>query len=344
VWVSEIMLQQTRVDVVVPYFARFLRRFPSVRALARAPIDAVLEAWSGLGYYRRARMLHEGARFVAGRHRGRFPRTIEEARAIPGVGSYTAGAILSIAYGVRAPIVDGNVARVLARIFGVEGNSERGETRARLWSLAETMVAERVPSTINQAMMELGAMVCVPRAPRCEECPAAKLCVARARGLVDRLPGVSARRASIEVSCVVLLVRDGDRILLRRRGEKELLAGLWDLPGAFTGDDDAAPGSLEASLAALGFEARAGSRLGTLRHQVTHRRITLEVHEASARRASGAHVNGTERDTEPAPAELAWVRLEQAMTMALAAPARKILERWGASLDTRERTPVTLHP
>ncbi len=339
-WVSEIMLQQTRVDVVVPYFNRFLRRFPSVRALARSPLEPVLEAWSGLGYYRRARMLHEGARFVCERHRGRFPRTIEDALAIPGVGRYTAGAILSIACGVRAPIVDGNVVRVLSRVFGIDGDPDRGAARAMFWSIAERMVDEGDPGTINQAMMELGALVCLPRAPRCGECPAAKLCVARAQNRVDRLPRRGAKRPSIDVSRAVLLVRCGSSVLLRRRGAEELLAGLWDLPGAFAGEDDVRVGSLDSVVSALPFDAEIGARLGRVRHQVTHRRITLEVHEARVPRASFA--NASEGGARSG--ELLWVRPEKAMSMALSAPARKILEKWGASLDTRERAPVTSSP
>ncbi|HET9885873.1 MAG TPA: A/G-specific adenine glycosylase, partial [bacterium] len=175
------MLQQTRVDVVVPYYARFLRRFPSMSALAKAPIEEVLEAWSGLGYYRRARMLHEGARHVVRQYGGRFPRDLKTAQTIPGVGRYTAGAILSIAYGERAPILDGNVLRVLARVFGVEGDVHSGAPRAQLWEFAEQAVEEGDPSKINQAQMELGALVCTPKNPKCDECPVCGICVARAR-------------------------------------------------------------------------------------------------------------------------------------------------------------------
>lgn len=326
VWVSEIMLQQTRVDVVIPYFRRFLRRFPSMAALAKAPIDEVLEAWSGLGYYRRARMLHEGARHVVEEYGGRFPRDLKTAQTIPGVGRYTAGAILSIAYGERAPILDGNVMRVLARVFGVEGDVHSGAARAELWRLAERAVEEGDPSTINQAQMELGALVCTPKNPRCEECLLRGICVARVRGWVDRIPQVRARRTAVQVSCAVLLVRNGvsstgeasdssDRVLLRQREQDELLPGLWDLPGTFSGNNGDQSHGLEIAKT-IPLKITMGVRLGAIRHAVTYRRITLEVYEASS-----SH--------DRTPAGWRWCTLEEATTMALSSPARKILMKWG---------------
>lgn len=318
VWVSEIMLQQTRVDVVVGYYERFLARFPTVEALASAPLEEVLEAWSGLGYYRRARHLYEGARVVIAREGARFPTTVEEALELPGIGRYTAGAILSIASGVRAPILDGNVIRILARLFGVEGDPNRGSTKAKLWSLAERMVEAGEPGTVNQAMMELGALVCLPRGARCDDCPLAGACVARRTSRVDSLPTPTEKRASVDVACAVLLVRDEDRVLLRRRGPDELLPGMWDLPGAFGGVDGDRDRPLDETVAALPFCVEVGERLGVLRHGVTYRRITLEVVEA---RMTGRIAT--------LPEDFHWCTPIEAASKALSAPARKILAKWG---------------
>ncbi len=338
VWVSEILLQQTRVETVGPYYETFLRRFPTIARLAAAPLDDVLEAWSGLGYYRRARQLHAGAKHVIARHAGRFPKDPESALRVPGVGRYTAGAILSIAHGVRAPILDGNVIRVLARAFGIEGDPARSATRGPLWKLAERFVEKGEPGTVNQALMELGALVCTPRVARCGTCPWGAACVARRDAAVERLPAPSAKRPAVDVTCAVVLVRDGGRVLLRRRGEDELLPGMWDLPGAFGGDAGDRGRSLEEVAAALPVEVEVGARLGTLRHAITHRRITLEVIEARRRegRARGANPNDGEgagvaaRGTPLGRGEHRWCTVAEAAALALSAPARKILARWGA--------------
>jgi A/G-specific adenine glycosylase len=324
VWVSEIMLQQTRVEVVIPYYRRFLRRFPSMTGLAKAPIEEVLEAWSGLGYYRRARMLHEGARHVVEQFGGRFPRDLKTAQAIPGIGRYTAGAILSIAYGERAPILDGNVLRVLARVFGIKDDVHSGAGRARIWELATRAVEAGDPSTINQAQMELGALICTPKNPRCGECPLSGICIARARGWVERIPRVRPRRAAVDVSCAVLLVRNGDRVLLRQRCDGELLPGLWDLQGTFLGNDGDRSHGLEIAKS-IPHDIQIGARLGKVRHAVTYRRITLEIHEASSAQ-------------ERTPIGWRWCTLDEAASMALSSPARKILAKWGEAARTSQET------
>jgi A/G-specific adenine glycosylase len=339
VWVSEVMLQQTRVNVVVPHYSKFLRRFPSMRALAISSVEDVLEEWSGLGYYRRARLLHEGARKVMERYRGRFPREIREAMRIPGVGRYTAGAILSIAYGVRVPVLDGNVARVLSRVFGITGDVSSGEERAKLWSLAGRAVEEGDPGEINQAQMELGALVCLPRNPRCDECPLETICIARRRSWVHRIPQMPAKREGRQVRCAVLLIRSGDRILLRRRGEHELLYGMWDLPGAFSGlNGDRSHGWRKAARS-VPIPIEIGVRLGIIRHVVTYRKITLEVYEAATvdpgkrvgRGRSRAAKTGKERRGVQTDDEWRWCAVHEAMAMALSAPARKILSHWGGT-------------
>lgn len=195
VWVSEIMLQQTRVETVIPYYERFLERFPTPRALADAPLDAVLASWSGLGYYRRARMLHEGARAVVREHQGALPADAAALRALPGIGAYTAGAIASIAFGLREPLVDGNVERVLARVLALGGDPRAAATKKRLWTAARALADDPRPGDVNQALMELGATVCTPVSPRCLLCPLRAQCAARAAGDPERYPEKPARAA-----------------------------------------------------------------------------------------------------------------------------------------------------
>ncbi|MBX7251062.1 MAG: A/G-specific adenine glycosylase, partial [Candidatus Promineofilum sp.] len=182
IWIAEVMLQQTQIAAVVPYYERWLARFPTVAALAAAPLDDVLKQWEGLGYYSRARHLHAAAQRIVADHGGRLPDTLEELLRLPGVGRYTAGAVASIAYGVRAPVLDGNVIRVLSRLFDVAEDVTRPETRARLWALAEALVPAERPGDYNQALMELGQVICVPQRPRCLLCPLRDDCLARQRG------------------------------------------------------------------------------------------------------------------------------------------------------------------
>jgi A/G-specific adenine glycosylase len=199
IWVSEVMLQQTRVATVIPYYERFLARFPTLTALARAEESEVLAAWQGLGYYRRARALHRGARAVAADHGGSLPRDLEGLRAIPGIGPYTAGAIASIAFDTPAPVVDGNVTRVLCRLYALGGDPAKNPLRAELWRRAAQLVPAARASDFNQALMELGATVCTPRAPRCDECPLRRACLARSHGSAEALPEKKRRLPTVAV-------------------------------------------------------------------------------------------------------------------------------------------------
>jgi A/G-specific adenine glycosylase len=311
------------VETVIPYFERFLRRFPTIASLAEASDEAVLEAWSGLGYYRRARSLQAGAKEIVRRHGSRFPENARDVRELPGIGRYTAGAILSIALGRREPIVDGNVTRVLCRVFGEEGDVSKAATSKRLWRIAADVVAEGSPAVVNQAQMELGALVCLPKRPRCIACPCASLCVARRTGRVEALPRLPAKRVSVEVARVVLLVRRAGRVLLRRRREGEISPGLWDLPGAFTGTDGDRSTGVEEALAALPFPVDVGARLGAIRHGVTYRRIVLDVYAATplCRGREDRPLTG------PDGAELSWHDVDEADGRALSSPARRILRR-----------------
>ena len=268
IWISEVMLQQTTVRAVVPYYRRFLRRFPTLRALARSSPQEVLAAWSGLGYYRRARHLHAAARLVVERHRGRFPGRLEEALALPGIGRYTAGAILSIAFGQREPVLDGNVARVLARVALVRGDPRSARAGRRLWSLARELVeAASSPGDLNQALMELGATVCTPSSPDCPACPVARRCAARSAGLQEKVPPPRRQRPPVTVRTAVAVVARGGRYLMRRRGRTGLLDGLWEFPPLIP----EAGGSLR---------LRPGGRIATVRHAITHRRLLVDVHRA----------------------------------------------------------------
>jgi A/G-specific adenine glycosylase len=227
VWVSEVMLQQTRVEAVVPYYERWLARFPTVEALSAADLDDVLKTWEGLGYYARARNLHAAARLVRERHAGDLPSDPRELQRLPGVGEYTAGAIASIAFGVPAPAVDGNVRRVLARLYDLEE-----PTSGQLRRIAAALVPADRPGDFNQALMELGATLCTPRSPRCDACPLVALCRARALGVQEDRPHAAAKRAVPERVIATAVVDDGDgRLLLVKRPRHGLLGGLWEFPG-----------------------------------------------------------------------------------------------------------------
>lgn len=277
VWISEVMLQQTTVKTVLPYYAAFVERFPDVRTLAAATQDEVLARWSGLGYYRRARQLHAGARYLVERHDGRFPRTEAEARAVPGVGPYTAAAVLSIAYGVALPVVDGNVRRVLARLFLLRGPAWRSD--APFYTLGAELLDPQAPGDWNQAVMELGATVCAPRDPACAGCPLGAHCRARAAGTQGELPERRARREPVDVTVAAALVERDGRVLLVRRGAERVMAGLWELPQ--TALDSKGRAALVDELRARhGLRVSLGERLLTTRHAITFRRITAEAYRA----------------------------------------------------------------
>lgn len=273
-WISEIMLQQTTVAAASPRFEKFIKRFPDAAALARAPESAVLKAWAGLGYYSRARNLKRAAGEIVARHGGLFPDDYAQALALPGIGRYTAGAILSIAYGRPLPVLDGNVIRVLSRLSALETPVER--STPLLWKLAGDLVPYRAPGDWNQALMELGATVCLPAAPRCGECPLAGACRARRRGIQESLPRTAARRRPVAVRWTCLWIERSGRVLLwRRGGDEALLKGLWGLPESRR------------------LRARPGRLLRKARHAVTHHRLEVEVRQAKL--------------DAPAPAQARWI-------------------------------------
>ncbi len=271
VWVSEVMLQQTRVETVVGYFERFVARFPTVEALAAADEDEVLAAWSGLGYYRRARLLHRGARAVVERFGGVLPSRATELRTIPGIGAYTAGAIASIAYDRPEPAVDGNVARVLARLDALEAPAEQVAGHAGLAARARAVLEAGRPRVLAQALMELGALVCTPRAPSCGACPVRAHCRAREGGLVERIPAPRTRPERPEARfCGLVLAFEG-RVLLERRPASGLLAGLL-VPPLWPTRAVRRPRAPVRALSALGLKGRLDPVPGPwVRHVFTHR-------------------------------------------------------------------------
>jgi A/G-specific adenine glycosylase len=322
--VSEVMLQQTRVEVALPYFEGFLRAFPTIDALARAPIDAVLKRWEGLGYYRRAHHLHRAAREIVDRHGGRVPASLGDLRALPGVGPYTAAAVASIAFGGDEPVLDGNVVRVLTRLFRISGDPARAATRRVLESHARRLVPPGRAGDLNQALMDLGARVCVPRAPRCAECPVADDCQAHACGDEARFPERPQRRSIPHRDVVAGVIwergrRPGDpnaRVLLAQRLAGDMLGGLWEFPGGTVEAGESFDAALARELREeLGIEVAVGAHLTTVEHAYTHFRMSLHVFHCR-------HVGGRPRAL--GCADFTWLGVADLQNYPLSVADRKI--------------------
>lgn len=289
------MLQQTTVAAVIPYFERFLARFPTVSDVAVAEESDVLRLWEGLGYYSRARNIHKAAGVIVKQHLGNFPTDIESLRSLPGIGRYTAGAIASFAFDLRAPIVEANTLRLYCRLLGFSGDPRSKEGQHQLWSFAEAVLPNVSPGRINQAMMELGATVCSPREPGCESCPVRQHCKAFREGTVSEIPRPKQRVAITEVTEVSIAIRHGSKFLLRRRSENERWAGLWDFIRFEIGD-----GLLDRDRRLLidgiqqrsGLQIELGPQIAELKHGVTRYRITLKC--VIARRLNGRLKSGEE--------------------------------------------------
>lgn len=312
VWVSEIMLQQTQVATVIPYFERFIARFPSVADLAAADTQEVLKLWEGLGYYSRARNLLKAARQVVENGEGQLPTTATAWMTLPGVGEYTAAAVASIAHGEPVPSVDGNVLRVFSRFWGIEDDIALPQTREAMRARLLPHIRRADPSAFNQAMMELGALVCRPRSPDCGGCPLAPRCVARRKGLTERLP-VKARAAKApRYTEAVAVIRRRGKMLICRRHEAGLLGGLWEFPGGRREGREA----LEKTLARgvreqTGLELDVTSKTGRVTHAYSHFKLTLHVFECTAPRGrAGAHTHAAVRWVTPT--ELAALPLSTA--------------------------------
>jgi A/G-specific adenine glycosylase len=281
VWVSEVMLQQTTVKTVVPFYEAFLQRFPTVQALGAATEESVLASWSGLGYYHRARNLHRGARHVAQHHAGRFPRSLEAALAVPGVGLYTASAVLSIAYEMPLPVVDGNVRRVLARLLVLRGPEWLKD--GPYYNRAQLLLDAKAPGDWNQAVMELGATVCTPRNPSCSACPLRAQCGAFRLQIVDSLPEGRARRAAVDVTVAAAVVQRDGRVLLVRRSEGRLMGRMWEIPQTSL-ESQGLPDLAREMKERHGLDVVPGTLLARARHAITFRRIRVEAYKARLRR------------------------------------------------------------
>lgn len=330
IWVSEVMLQQTRAATVVPYYQRFLAAFPTVMALAEAPADRVMSLWSGLGYYRRARMLHEGADEVRREHGGVLPMSAAGLAELRGIGPYTAGAIASIAYGERAPLVDGNVARVLARLFAVEDDVQRGPGLRRIWELAGELVPEDRPGDWNEALMELGATTCVPENPRCLVCPVRGECEGRAKGLERELPRHRAKTApKLERQAALVATGPEQRLLLARRLRSVRFGGLWEPPAlvvpAWAESAESAQHEIAALRALLMRPSLRPKLVGALTHTLSHRRLEVRVFTVRIRATPSLAPNLTYD-------EAALVPPEALTTLGLSTLARRVLVLAGARL------------
>ena len=328
VWISEVMLQQTRVDTALPYFQRFTAAFPTVEALAAAEQDAVLKNWEGLGYYSRARNLHRAAQQIVAEHGGVFPQTEADVLALPGVGPYTSAAVLSLAFGVPLAVLDGNVIRVLARVFAVEADSKKPATRAALQNVATALLDREHPGRFNESVMELGATVCTPRSPACPVCPLREVCAAYAAGDPEAFPVVPKRKPVPHRSVAVGLVRNGEgRYLIQRRPEDGLLGGLWEFPGGKVERGESPRDACRRELAEeLGIEVEVGPEVARVDHAYSHFTVTLHAFRC-------AHVAGDPAHEAGEPVE--WVTSDAFADYAFPRANRKILD----ALAEAERQP-----
>jgi A/G-specific adenine glycosylase len=315
IWVSEVMLQQTQVKTVISYFERFITAFPTLAALAAASEHEVLRAWEGLGYYRRARNLHQAARIVVRERAGELPNDPAFLEALPGMGRYTRNAILSQAFDRRLPIIEANSQRVLARIFGQPDDPRRNPLRKWLWQAAERLLPRKRAGDFNQALMELGALVCTPAAPRCSQCPIAKVCIGHRQGIEERIP--PPRRSDFESQDhVAVVVRRGPRVLLAQRPAEQRYAGLWEFPqtclrGGESHDDAAVRWLREGA----GLVIEPGPEILTLRHAITRFKITQVCLQAR-------WIGGCFRSTFYEQGR--WIKPDDLQTFPISAPQRRL--------------------
>jgi len=327
------MLQQTQVATVVPYFERFLRRFPDVNSLAAADERDVLKLWEGLGYYRRARQLHAAAQSVVVEHGSQFPTTSDAVRSLPGIGRYTAGAILSIGLDQRLPILEANTIRVLSRLTAFRGDVNSVAGRNRLWQVAESILPARQCGAFNQALMELGSELCTVRSPQCGDCPVRALCAAHHQQLVAEIPRSAKTKYYVDVTEIAVVIRRGQSVLLRHCQPGERWTGLWDFPrfATFSGRN----GSIHAEIAAtvrelVGLTVAAKGLLTTIKHGVTRYRITLHAYEAEPLPAPGSASRIKAHQAR-------WVRIDALPQYPLSTTGRKISRLLATGASTRRK-------
>ncbi len=311
IWISEAMLQQTQVAQVIPYYERFLKKFPTVGALADAPVTDVLDAWAGLGYYSRAKNLRAAAQKIRSEHGGRLPDSVENLMELPGIGRYTAGAIASIAYDRPAPILDGNVIRVLTRRFGIAEDPKKPESQKKLWKLASELVLEETPGDSNQALMELGALICTPKRPACGRCPWNADCLARQSGTQEQIPFKTTAAPRKKIIYLCGLLEKNGKILIARRPLEGLMPGLWEFPGGeMENPAEGEADRLERLLKQrLGIEARATERAGQVRQILSHREIDIRAYRCGFSGRINVNIYS----------EIRWVRPQKLPTIGLTA-------------------------
>lgn len=314
IWVSEVMLQQTQVSTVLPYFERWMQRFPNVTALAYASEDDVLHAFQGLGYYSRALRLRHAARAVVDRFSGTLPKSVAELLSLPGVGPYSAGAIASIAFEARVPVVDGNVIRVLCRLFGLGGDPARAPLKQELWRIADELVPESRPGDYNQALMELGALLCTPKKPDCAACPLARTCAANAAGNQESLPRFAPRPQITEVHMAAALVfRSGRVAVVKLAADAPRWAGMWQFPAVeLKKGERAMAAAVRAARDIAGVAADAERELARVKHSVTRYRITVDAFRCRTLALGDGPADGVEQLVWRRPAELAAIAMPAA--------------------------------
>ena len=319
VWVSEVMLQQTQVDTVIPYYHRFLKQFPTVEALAKASLQEVLKAWENMGYYARARHLHAAAQEIVKRLEGKVPDTWDDLIGLPGIGTYTAAAILSFAFDKRFPTVDGNAQRVLCRLYAIQGPIDQSRTQKKIHDLAAQIIPSKDPANFNHGIMELGATICKPRNPLCHACPVGDICLAFQKGLQEVLPIMRKRKPLPHKEMTAAVIRDNrGRVLVVQRPNQGLLGGLWKFPGGMKGPDETLQQGLRRYVREeLGIGIRVGEALASVDHAYTHFRITLHAFQCARRngrpRAIGCH-------------GVQWVKIDRLKDFPFSRADRKVIE------------------
>jgi len=325
IWVAEVMLQQTQVATVIPYYERFLRRFPDAASLARAPVEEVLAHWSGLGYYRRARALRDGARAVVERHGGRLPADHRALLELPGIGRYTAGAVASIAFSLAEPVLDGNVRRVFSRLFALRDPGDR-----MLWELAGQLVDGPHPGDLNQALMELGATTCTPRQPACAACPVASRCQARAAGDPQLFPEARRSRRSESVAVAVAWIDSPHGLLVEQPGDDSPFRGMWDLPALEIARETEQAAQLRTVLRDRhGLDVDVREQIAAATHGIMHRRLKLSVFDCRLRRG---RVRGRRR--------IRWIDSAAIDRSAVSGATQKIARKLVPSTNPGAKTPL----
>ena len=319
IWVSEVMLQQTQVDTVVPYYHRFLKQFPTVEALAKASLQEVLKAWENMGYYARARHLHAAAQEIVKRMGGMVPNTWDELIRLPGVGTYTASAIMSFAFGKSFPTVDGNAQRVLCRLYAIQGPIQRTSTQREIHDLAAQIIPPEDPGNFNHGIMELGATICKPRNPLCHACPVGDLCIAFQKGLQEVFPIMRKRKPLPHKEMTAAVIRDNrGRLLIVQRPNQGLLGGLWKFPGGMRGPDETLQQGLRRQVREeLGIGIRVRKALASVGHAYTHFRITLHAFQC-ARRNGKPRAIGCQK--------VQWVKIARLDDFPFSRADRKVIE------------------